>query len=64
VKERHGGKVTVITMGPPQTEAALRDSIHRRGQGRPALLPGLCGGRHPRHQLYPFARNREARAGR
>ncbi|OGO42708.1 MAG: electron transfer flavoprotein subunit beta [Chloroflexi bacterium RBG_16_58_8] len=25
--EKHGGKVTVITMGPPQAEAALRDCL-------------------------------------
>jgi electron transfer flavoprotein beta subunit len=27
LKEKHGGKVTVITMGPPQAEAALREAI-------------------------------------
>lgn len=27
LKEKHGGKVTVITMGPPQAETALRDAI-------------------------------------
>ena len=27
LKEQHGGKVTVITMGPPQAEAALREAI-------------------------------------
>lgn len=27
LKERHGGKVTAITMGPPQAEAALREAI-------------------------------------
>jgi electron transfer flavoprotein beta subunit len=27
IKEKHGGKVTVITMGPPQAEAALREAI-------------------------------------
>ncbi len=27
VKERYGGQVTVITMGPPQAEAALRETI-------------------------------------
>ena len=27
LKELHGGKVTAITMGPPQAEEALRDSI-------------------------------------
>ena len=27
LKEKHGGKVTVISMGPPQVEAALREAI-------------------------------------
>lgn len=27
LKERHGGKVTVISMGPPQAEQALREAI-------------------------------------
>jgi electron transfer flavoprotein beta subunit len=27
LKEKHGGKVTVITMGPPQADAALREAV-------------------------------------
>ncbi|PIS36387.1 MAG: electron transfer flavoprotein subunit beta, partial [Nitrospirae bacterium CG08_land_8_20_14_0_20_52_24] len=27
LRERFGGKVTVLTMGPPQAEAALRDAV-------------------------------------
>jgi electron transfer flavoprotein beta subunit len=27
VKEKHGGKVTVLTMGPPQADAALREAV-------------------------------------
>jgi electron transfer flavoprotein beta subunit len=27
LKEKHGGKVTVVTMGPPQADAALREAI-------------------------------------
>lgn len=27
IKEEHGGEVTVITMGPPQAEAMLRDAV-------------------------------------
>lgn len=27
LKEKHGGKVTVITMGPPQADSALRDCL-------------------------------------
>ena len=29
LKEKVGGKVTVITMGPPQAESALREAISR-----------------------------------
>ncbi len=28
LKERFGGKITIITMGPPQAEAALREAIY------------------------------------
>jgi electron transfer flavoprotein beta subunit len=31
LKEKHGGKVTVITMGPPQADAALREAISLGG---------------------------------
>ena len=27
LKEKHGGKVTVLTMGPPQADAALREAV-------------------------------------
>ena len=27
IKEKHGGKVTVLTMGPPQADAALREAV-------------------------------------
>jgi electron transfer flavoprotein beta subunit len=27
IKEKHGGKVTVITMGPPQADVALREAV-------------------------------------
>lgn len=27
IREKHGGKVTVITMGPPQADTALRDAL-------------------------------------
>jgi electron transfer flavoprotein beta subunit len=29
IKDRHGGRVTILTMGPPQAEAALRDLLSR-----------------------------------
>jgi len=28
IKERYGGKVTVISMGPPQAEEMLREAFH------------------------------------
>jgi len=37
LKEKHGGKVTVITMGPPQADAALREAISL-GADEAALL--------------------------
>ena len=33
LKEQHGGKVTVISMGPPQAEAALREAISLGADG-------------------------------
>jgi len=37
IKERLGGSITVVSMGPPQAEAALRDAISR-GADRAILL--------------------------
>src|SRR5512133_1407360 len=37
VKERHGGQVTVITMGPPTAAEVLRESLYR-GADRVILL--------------------------
>jgi len=37
VREKHGGTVTVITMGPPKAAAILRDSLYR-GADRAILL--------------------------
>jgi electron transfer flavoprotein beta subunit len=33
LKEKHGGKVTVISMGPPQVDAALREAISLGADG-------------------------------
>ena len=38
--EKHGGKVTVITMGPPQAESALMECL-ALGADRAILLSGL-----------------------
>ena len=37
IKEKHGGKVTVMSMGPPQVEAALREAVSL-GADRAILL--------------------------
>ncbi len=64
VKESYGGKVTVITHGAaPGGSSAEGGALRRRGQGRPALRPGLRGRRYPRHELYPIAGNRASLGG-
>lgn len=49
--EKHGGKVTVISMGPPQAEQALRDALARGAMKRFCYrigrLPAATGWRHP-----------------
>lgn len=44
LRERHGGKVTVITMGPPQAESALRRAL-AMGADKAVLItdPALAG---------------------
>jgi electron transfer flavoprotein beta subunit len=44
IKEKHGGKVTVITMGPPQAEAALREAISRGADEAVLLTDRAFGG--------------------
>ena len=60
VKDAHGGTVTVLTMGPPQAEAALREAL---GYGADAAVllsrPGLCRGRHLGHGPDPGQGHRE-----
>ena len=47
LKEKFGGKVTVITMGPPQAEAALREAISMGAdEGDFGLRPGFCRKRY------------------
>ena len=62
LKEKHGGKVTVITMGPPQaTEALEDDDRHGRGRGFPRLRPGFCRIGHLGNLLHPFPGHQKAR---
>jgi len=44
IKEKHGGKVTVITMGPPQAETALREAISRGADEAVLLTDRAFGG--------------------
>lgn len=41
IKEELGGTVTVVSMGPPQAESALRDALARGSGGAPMLVVGL-----------------------
>ena len=44
LKEQHGGKVTVITMGPPQAEDALREAISLGADEAVLLSDGAFAG--------------------
>jgi electron transfer flavoprotein beta subunit len=44
IKEKHSGKVTVITMGPPQAETALREAISRGADEAVLLTDRAFGG--------------------
>lgn len=46
----HGGRVTVLTMGPAQAAGMLRETISRgRGQHAAFEQPRLCGQRYAGH---------------
>ena len=62
LKEKHGGTVTVITMGPPQAEEALREAIALGAdEAYLAVRPGLRRRRHPGHRLRAGRRDPAAR---
>ena len=44
LKEQHGGRVTVITMGPPQAESALREAISLGADEAVLLSDGAFAG--------------------
>ena len=64
LKERYGGTVTVISMGPPQAEQALREALSL-GADRAVLLSDRAfrRRRYPCHELHPLEGNRQAPAG-
>jgi len=44
IREQHGGKVTVVTMGPPQAEEALREAISLGADEAVLLCDGAFAG--------------------
>jgi electron transfer flavoprotein beta subunit len=56
IKEKLGGKVTVITMGPPQAEAALREAISVGADGAILLTDRAFGGADTWATSYTLAR--------
>ena len=63
LKDRHGARVTVITMGPPAAVQVLRESLYRGAdEVDPAHRQGLRRRRHAGHELRAVAGG--AQAGR
>jgi electron transfer flavoprotein beta subunit len=56
IKERYGGKVTVISMGPPQAEDALRDAISTGADEAVLLSDGAFAGADTLATAYTLAR--------
>ena len=59
LREQYGGKVTVITMGPPQAAMALKETFSM-GVDRVILLRiEVCSFEYPCHFLRSCTRNKE-----
>ena len=57
IKEKHGGKVTVMTMGPPQAEAAFREAISLGAdEADLTLRPRFCRCGHLGHRIHACPR--------
>ena len=56
LKEKHGGKVTVITMGPPQAEEALREAISLGSDETVLLSDGAFAGADTWATAYTLSR--------
>jgi len=56
IKERYGGKVTVISMGPPQAEEALREAISLGVDEAILLSDGAFAGADTWATSYTLAR--------
>ena len=57
MKDKTGGTVTVMSMGPAQAEDVLRESLCRWGRrSLPGLRSGIWRLGHPGYQLHPLLR--------
>jgi electron transfer flavoprotein beta subunit len=56
LREKHGGKVTVMTMGPPQAEAALREAISLGADEAVLLSDRAFAGADTRATAYTLSR--------
>jgi electron transfer flavoprotein beta subunit len=56
LKEKHGGRVTVITMGPPQAEEALREAISLGADEAIMLSDGAFAGADTWATAYTLSR--------
>jgi electron transfer flavoprotein beta subunit len=54
VKEQHGGKVTVVTMGPPQAAAILREALFRGADEVVLLTDRKFAGADTQATSYPL----------
>lgn len=62
LRERCGGKVSVVSMGPPQAETVIREAYaHGRGRGGAPLRPAVRRRGRARHKLRPLAGGAQAR---
>ena len=56
LREQHGGKVTVISMGPPQAEAALREAISLGADAAVLICDGAFAGADTWATAYTLSR--------
>ena len=55
LKKQHGGTITVVSMGPPQAEAVIKEAYMMGAVfGRSAVRHGLCRRRRSCNIIYHF----------
>ena len=52
VRDEYGGRVTVISMGPPKAADVLRDCLYRGADRVILVTDRRAAARHPGHQLH------------